>query len=824
MTATRNNHYVPRWYQAGFFEPGQTTLAYLDLTPPPITLPDGRVKFGNSLIHWPTARCFQQLDLYSTFFGTLVNDEIERHMFGDVDTKGAKAIRAFAQTDISEWHRQFQNLFLYIDAQKIRTPKGLDWLRAQYPALTQNELMGEMQGIRSMHCTFWAEGVREIISAEDSDVKFIISDHPVTIYNHALPPDSAACSYPLDPSIALKASQTLFPLSRDFCMIFTNFEYAQDPATNPLEKRTFARNYRSSMVQTHAFIRERKLSAPDVARVNRIMRARAKRYVAAGRKEWLHPNQGDDWDDLRHILLPPKKELYRYGGEMFAKFEDGSVHYQDAFGRTEKQHEILQKAAVAKPLRSKDLCGCGNGRNFGECCEGKPVELRPSWTERSIRERNLMFLNALDNVLGLADENRGWNTVRRELTDQKIKLIYQLFGDLWPEDTDLLRMLPKPDGKPRAVYTGLIHPDAIGDYALGASLYFGELIIQHPFMTPRIMSPKYSPITNPSSHRQEVLKSILLFLKIIPLVERGLVHLVPDPCDFDSHLRNQMWEMARARSAGIDPRLYEDERTSALMRGDTQRSIMSMPPAAVRWTLSKAYPAKSEEELDVAVRLMLEYQHHDPLAVLQDPADSGENDGRLNAMKLQPNFEMALYLAQATGASIITDSPARWHEIRLAVQRPARARQIVLPELTRSIGTHAFGFPQFHADIFPPASDKIFTGYPAVMRDTFKYLSKLEERGAKPNVEQNLAGRFTRTHEGAQAVLEKKQVKVKTATVLSMFPKGGIQDNTVNRLLLMSSSEHHLPNVPMAFFIRPPVTNRVRAAPDKPIIALERSP
>lgn len=134
MSATRNNHYVPRWYQAGFFEPGQTTLAYLDLTPPQITLPDGRTKTGNSLVHWPTARCFQQRDLYSTFFGTLVNDEIERHLF-----EGAKAIRAFAQTDISEWHRQFENLFLYIDIQKIRTPKGLDWLKAQYPALSQNE-------------------------------------------------------------------------------------------------------------------------------------------------------------------------------------------------------------------------------------------------------------------------------------------------------------------------------------------------------------------------------------------------------------------------------------------------------------------------------------------------------------------------------------------------------------------------------------------------------------------------------------------------------------------------------------------------------------
>jgi hypothetical protein len=31
MTKTRNNHYVPRWYQEGFFEPGRNTYSYLDL-------------------------------------------------------------------------------------------------------------------------------------------------------------------------------------------------------------------------------------------------------------------------------------------------------------------------------------------------------------------------------------------------------------------------------------------------------------------------------------------------------------------------------------------------------------------------------------------------------------------------------------------------------------------------------------------------------------------------------------------------------------------------------------------------------------------------
>jgi hypothetical protein len=242
MSKTRNNHYVPQWYQEGFFDAGRNTLAYLDMKPPQTVLRDGRIVTHKANFDAPTSRAFQQRDLYSTFFGTSVNDEIERRLFGDIDTRGAKAIKAFSGTDLREWHRHYRTLFEYIDIQKIRTPKGLDWLRAQYPTLTQNELMFEMQGIQMMHCTIWTEGVREIVSAEEADVKFIISDHPVTVYNHAVPPEAQMCAYPNDPGIALKASQTIFPLDRDFCLIITNLEYAQNPSTRPLEKRTFARN------------------------------------------------------------------------------------------------------------------------------------------------------------------------------------------------------------------------------------------------------------------------------------------------------------------------------------------------------------------------------------------------------------------------------------------------------------------------------------------------------------------------------------------------------------------------------------------------------
>src|ERR1700687_4616294 len=93
MSITRNNHYVPQWYQEGFFEPGRSSLAYVDLSPDRKVLADGRVIVQRGA--WdetPTSMAFRQKDLYSTFFGTSVNDEIERRLFGDVDGRGSEAV------------------------------------------------------------------------------------------------------------------------------------------------------------------------------------------------------------------------------------------------------------------------------------------------------------------------------------------------------------------------------------------------------------------------------------------------------------------------------------------------------------------------------------------------------------------------------------------------------------------------------------------------------------------------------------------------------------------------------------------------------------
>lgn len=804
MAITRDNHFVPQWHQRGFLEPGRSTLAYLDLAPPTKVLACGRVIEERSLFDAPTKRCFFQTDLYSTFFGTEVNDEIERKLFGDIDTRGSQAVRAFAGTDIAAWHEHFGTFFEYIDIQKLRTPKGLAWLRAQYPALHQNELMMEMQGIRMLHTTIWTESVQEIVSAEHAGVKFILTDHPVTIYNHAQPPEAPQCAFPHDPGIALKASQTLFPLSRDHCLILTNLEYAENPSAPPLEKRTFARNFRQSMVRTDKIIRTRRLKNLEVSQINRVLKARAQRHIAAGRREWLYPEQEatGSWADLAATLLPPHDELWNFGGETYVGFKDGSVRYQDAFGRTEKERETLKKVPPTKELALGAPCGCGSGHPYRVCCKSRPPALRPSWTERSIRERNLVFHRGILSILGI-DAGKDWTAVRRELTDDQIREVYFLYEALWPLETDLLSLLPKPDGRPRAIYTGSLHPQSIVEFALGASLYFGELIVETPFVHSGTIAEKFRPTEHPRSYHLEFLKAVAFFLNVMPLVDAGLINLIPDPWTFDYHLRRETMAMAEDRAAGIGISLRGEPRLEEQVRVDFMRDMLMWPRDVQEARMRENFPDLDAAGIAEIWSELERLKEEDPLTSLQDGIfDGGKEGGQMRLMQMGPNFEIAMYLAQATGATIVTDSAFRWQEIiRAARPRlgapPARFRQ-----LAGNLADAELLFPDNPDRIIRMAREGILAGYPALFGEMFRYLAGVAERGPRPNFEAGLASRFARTHEAAQKVLRKRGEFGNDGRISCVFAPTGIQDNTINRLLLMSSSEHHLPMVPMALYIQ----------------------
>jgi hypothetical protein len=404
--------------------------------------------------------------------------------------------------------------------------------------------------------------------------------------------------------------------------------------------------------------------------------------------------------------------------------------------------------------------------------------------------------------------------IRRELTDEKIAKIYGLYEGLWPLETDLLALLPKPDGEARAVYTGSIHPSSITDFALAAPLYFGELIVAHPFVHSGVLKKEIRPTENPRSFRQEFLKTILLFLNVMPLVDLGLINLIPDPCDFDFHLREQMMRMAEDRSSGLRFDPEQEPRVKKQLEEDTRRSIMLMPPDAMRKRLRKFMPDVDEQQVAATMRFAERKRELDPLAVLQEGSlEGGKGGGQMNMLKLIPNFEITMYLAQATGACIVTDSAFRWTEVKRAMRQPFKAATGGLATLVTDIERSKFAFPQDVMDVIAAASNRTGAGYPDLLRDLFKYLSNIKERGAKPNREAQFVGRFARAHAVAQGQFKKLEIPAQKGRFSCVFPPGGIQDNTVNRLLLMSSSERHLSGVPMAFFIEPAEESLADAEP-----------
>ncbi len=801
---TRKNHYVPEWYQKGFWESGKSKLAYLNLMPETFTRSDGSTGYKPALHNSPPARAFVQEHLYSTFFGTSVNDEIERKLFGDIDTRGAKAVRAYVGGDPVECHQNFESLFEYIDIQKLRTPKGLAWLKAQYPSLSQNELMEEMQAIRMMHCTIWKEGVREIVSAEDSEVKFILSDHPVTVFNSAESPASKTCIYPGDPGIELKGTQTLFPLDRNHCLILTNLEFAEDPTCNPIQKRTFARRFGNSKVWTDAFIRSRKLTADQVGKVNQIVRSRSHRFVAAGDEDWLPEPVVDEreWKELGKVLLPSSSELFGFGGEMFMRYESGDVYYQDAFGRTEKEREFLKKKTIEGEIKSRDACGCGANKAFDECCKPKPIHLRPAWDHLSIRERNLMLFRGIENILELR-RGQDWKEVRRAMTDEKISKIYSVYEALWPLDTDLLGLLPKPDGTARAVYTGVLHPSKIVQTGLGSSLLFGELLIQHPFVNPRTVNDEFNPVKNPQTHHQEVLKSLIFFMQVMPLVEIGLVNLFPDPRDFDCHLRTQTMHLAEERWRVLGPLMQDDSGMKTLAEEESKRSLYQLSDESQRARIKQASPEFTDDQIEKLVEVIKRMREEDPYAALQDGTHmKGEDGGQLIMLKLAPNFEMAMYVAQATGAAIITDHSTRWQEILFTIRMRGGIPIHHLTELADAIQTSQISIPQHSGEILKWWLEGQPQPHNSIFRDAFRYLSRVDAKGVKPNFEQHLNAQFGKAHYEYETAIRKANLIRCDARIQCAFPKGGIYDSTITRLLLMSSSEHHIQSVPMAFFLQ----------------------
>jgi hypothetical protein len=342
MAVTHENHYVAQWLQKRFFNSGYNAYYYCDINPDVYCKSDGSYHKHQAIHYWPSKRCFKATDLYTRLIFGEENDDIEQRLFGVIDDKGAKGLPIFLEGNFTKnlseaWHY----LIAFMDAQKLRTPRMLTYINKSLVSKLGNSVSHEMtlhlmQRLRQMHITTWTECVWEIVSAKMADIKFIISDQPVTLYNPACYPQSQYCRYPNSPEIFWLGTRTIFPMDLEHCLILTNLEYAKAyKKCKPMKTRTNPRVFQSSIFDLTKVIRERLLSNDEVTQINYIIKMLATKYIAGSNEEFLYPERKLPkvaWPSLNKVLLPDTAKIKNVIATVVG-FADGTAYGADPLGR-----------------------------------------------------------------------------------------------------------------------------------------------------------------------------------------------------------------------------------------------------------------------------------------------------------------------------------------------------------------------------------------------------------------------------------------------------------------------------------------------------------
>lgn len=381
-TEYKNNHYVPVWYQKRFLLPGQRDkeLFYLNLRPEVIVDSKGRPHTMNPIRRLGPKHCFVEENLYTARFGSDESTRIERMFFGAIDADGREAVEYFSNfTHPSAKGEFLKNMLLYMSTQKLRTPKGLGWLANTLGTTDRESTLHFMLELQQLHCAVWTECVWLIADASESKTKFIISDHPITVYNRRTGPRSMWCRDYDDPDISLHGTHTIFPLSLDKVLLLTNLSWIRDPYQSEVARRPNPHPWRQTIFNFMDIQTSRHLSEQEVREINFIIKSRSLRFIAAAQKEWLYPDDyisKSNWNTFGSgYLCMPDPRAINLGGEILIRYRDGSATSFDAYGRRPWQLDYDKESKGSKEGRSLYRFKGEFARLFGPCRRGRSYNL-----------------------------------------------------------------------------------------------------------------------------------------------------------------------------------------------------------------------------------------------------------------------------------------------------------------------------------------------------------------------------------------------------------------------------------------------------------------
>ena len=376
-TVYRNNHYVPVWYQKRFLpkDMKDQELFYLDLKPDTFTDRRGISHTKRRIRKLGFKYCFSKRNLYTTTFGSEESVMIEQLFFGKIDKHGKHGIEYFTNFEHpSADSRAFHNLIFFLSTQKLRTPKGLGWLNNIIPNPNRDKILMAMVNLRNLFCAIWTECIWLIADASNSNTKFIISDHPVTVYNKRCGPRSSWCRDYKDPDILMHGTHTIFPLSMEKVLILTNLSWIRNPYQNPIDLRPNPSLFRDAIFNFTEVQNARHLNDQEVIQLNFIIKSRALRFIAAAKEEWLFPDKyisKSDWNVYGdgYLCMPDPRSI-QLGGEILMGFKDGHVEASDEYGRRPWEKDYNKEGKSLIESRTLDKFKSEFARLYGPVRRG----------------------------------------------------------------------------------------------------------------------------------------------------------------------------------------------------------------------------------------------------------------------------------------------------------------------------------------------------------------------------------------------------------------------------------------------------------------------
>jgi hypothetical protein len=335
---------------------------------------------------------------------------------------------------------------------------------------------------------------------------------------------------------------------------------------------------------------------------------------------------------------------------------------------------------MVKPskLGRNDPCPCGKGAKYKHCCKDRvPWEelLLQGTSARvrhlSLRGKNALFFESIADALQLDDTGppKSWKAVKRSCTVAAVKKLHQAVVDIWPDVTDLQRVLSAERSAFSGLYVGTYEPESILSGLTRHALYSDRILLVDPFLDARTIRAEFNPIENPEQYRTTTLRNVFLWYALLPWIEAGLVAFVRSPGSFDSGLRHLSFQIERERFAS-----HEDLRVAV------EETIEYSAESSGFWLREHLLLSRSDEALtemyqrfdpsvtDEALRGLLQYVQHlreeDPFFIEpKDPLLRPREE--LLVSTTGANYEMAKVIAAMSGSHIITDLPSRWREIEI---------------------------------------------------------------------------------------------------------------------------------------------------------------